>query len=405
MQKFIDRWSQWLENILEKRGTLIRSMCSGFLLGRFTNEINDQNKTILAAVKGTFDSSARNNNVLSWVALATAILLPLITQRISQFNRTRQRTTVFSKILSKYRSPKLAAHIGFAWGDAISLQIAPNIYQGWRHDETIFDHRSQHFEFSDGSAEEFKAFYEKNFDRLRFKDDGVKVWLTKNPTAFTDSPSLKLETQLTRYSQCKFKEEVLTPNESWKEERVASAINGVISFPHSLCMHAIICTADDRVLITKRSRKASYYPGAWSCSLEEQITPEDLRGKESVVLLWARRMLDEELGLEPSELNPDNLRVMSVFLESDIMNVSLCTHISLNLDSKELDLRLRLLPRKDNEFSEWQFMTHRELIDELRSPTSTHHASTGYRIVFALIKRFGDIATLERILRQEGFAN
>lgn len=405
MQKSIDRWSQWLEKIIEKRGTFIRSVCSGFLLGRFTNEINDQNKTIIAAVKGTFDSSARDNNLLSWVALAVAILLPLISQRITKFNRTRQRTTVFSRILAKYRSPKLATHSGLAWGEAISLQTAPNIFQGWRHDEITFDHRSQHYEFSDSAAEEFKDYYSKNFERLRFKDDGVKVWLTKNPTAFIDSPSLVLETQLTKYSQCKFKEEILTPNETWKEQQVTASIDGTISFPHSLCMHAIICTADDKVLLTKRSKKVSYYPGAWSCSLEEQITPDDLFGKDSVVLSWARRMLDEELGLQPNELNPDNLRVMSVFLESDIMNISLCAHISLNLDSEELNHRLRLLPRKDNEFSEWQFMTHRELIDELRSPTNTHHASTGYRIVFALIKRFGDTAALEKILRQEGFAN
>ncbi|WP_164962234.1 hypothetical protein [Rubrivivax sp. JA1026] len=405
MNSRLDSFLLRAEQTLDKYALALRSIASGFLLGRFTNEVNESNTTFFKAIRGTFDFSQRDNNTLSWIALIVVIGLPFGIRKLMLFNRRRQRTEVFSKILKKYRSELVAPISGMAWGSSVTLQSAPNIYSGWRHDEVSFDHRAQHFSFPQDVQEAYATFCGDNHDRHRLADDGVKVWLTRNPVSFVDSPRLVLETRLARYSQCKFKEERLVPDAEWREAMLREVVNGTIGFPHALCLHAIVTTADDRVLLTKRSSKVAYYPGNWSCSLEEQLIPEDLVRNDSVILYWSHRMLDEELGIGPSELNEEDVRVMSVFLEADTMNVSLCASIALAIDSSELDNRLKLLPRKDYEFVDWQFMTYDELAEELRSPSNHHHGSAGYRMLFALIRRLGNPGAIERILRQRGFSS
>ena len=164
-----------------------------------------------------------------------------------------------------------------------------------------------------------------------------------------------------------------------------------ILFPHSLCMHVIVVTEDDKVLITKRSPKVIYFPGTWSCSIEEQLAPQDLQESPNrIVLKWFKRLLQEELGLGSETYNENNLRILSVFLESDILSISICAHVVLDISSNELNQILKSLPRTDYEFTEWTFLTHKELLKELFQPTRPYHPTSGYRMLMALIKRYGE---------------
>ena len=99
--------------------------------------------------------------------------------------------------------------------------------------------------------------------------------------------------------------------------------------------------------------------------------------------------------------NKDNLRVLTVFLESDILAVSLCAHVVVDLSSKELDRVLDSLPRTDYEFSEWDFLSHEELLDELIHPKRQYHPTSRYRMFMALIRRFGEPRLAEMFFSQE----
>jgi hypothetical protein len=64
------------------------------------------------------------------------------------------------------------------------------------------------------------------------------------------------------------------------EERAAfldALAQGTVRFPNSLCLQAVVLTRDDQVLLTAQSEKVTYYPGTWSCLIEEQLAPDDLR--------------------------------------------------------------------------------------------------------------------------------
>ena len=118
----------------------------------------------------------------------------------------------------------------------------------------------------------------------------------------------------------------------------------------------------------------------------------------SPVVNCAQRLLKEELGLESPEYGRDNFRVLSVFLESEMLNISLCGHAVLEIDGAELDRMLRVLPRQDYEFTEWSFVTHEQLRSELFNPTRAYHHSSGYRMLMALLHRYGEARAARMLL-------
>ncbi len=165
-----------------------------------------------------------------------------------------------------------------------------------------------------------------------------------------------------------------------------------IAFPNSFCLHAALITSDSKLLRTRRSPKVEYHPNSWSVSVEEQLAPDDFRpnGKTSC-LTWGKRLLREELGLERGSYQVDQFTGQSIFLEADVLNVSLCAVCRLAVSASELEVILRGKPRKDHEFTEWDFLdlSAAALLGELKSPTKQYHPSSGYRLLHVLLRQFG----------------
>ena len=297
-----------------------------------------------------------------------------------------------------------------AWGPEVTLQLAPDLQAGWRLDdvEVVFDGTGFTLPHNDVSG--YEEYLTSN--AARFAQDGQKYMLARNPTAFSDAPRLSLEIRKTKFSVVRYYQESIATvrsnlqshdkcdhslsagNATVRSRRDAfleAAIrHGDIEFPNSLCMHAVVVTSDKRVLATKRSAKVEYSPGAWSVSVEEQLSEDDFRrGVGGLVTRWAQRLLREELALEVADCNPMNLRLMSVFLEGDALNCAVAAVLPTDLSSKELNEILEAMPRTDYEFSEWRFLTYKEVAAELKSPTSLYHPSSGYRMLLALANRYG----------------
>ncbi len=215
--------------------------------------------------------------------------------------------------------------------------------------------------------------------------------LVQNPISLIDWPKLTLEVQKTKFSVIRYYQERITTIKPRRDAFLEESLrNGVIGFPHSLCMHAVVITKNSRVLVTKRSPKVEYSPKTWSMSVEEQLSPDDFRsGVRGVVKRWAQRLLLEELAVPSTDYDIRNLCLLSVFLEVDTMNCSVVAALRINRSSTELNEILEAMPRPDYEFTEWRFLSYRELGEELKTPTLVHHPSSDYRILLAFANRYG----------------
>jgi len=377
----------------------LQGLAIAFLLGRLVNEAKIENNTPAALLKSLFSPEVMWPNWLSLLAVLVILLAPATNKFLTKIIRRRNYADVFQEVLRSYRSINTSHLNGLAWGDALSIQTCPDFFKGWAVSEVEIQHASARFSMPRKLDDAYKDYFKKHYDARGFKHDGVKIYLTENPRTFSDSPSLVLKTKEALYSQVQFYKDNIARLTSERQVMVDLAVDGQINFPHSLCMHAIVITSDDKALFTQRSLKVEDYPGSWSCSIEEQMQVADLTAPgKTVIEALAERMLDEELGVTPTEFNASNIRVMSVFIETDILNISLCTHIRLDISEAELRSRLRLFPRKDYEFTLDRYLSHEDLLKELFEPAYRHHPSTSYRILFALVKHYGNPLTLEKAL-------
>lgn len=136
--------------------------------------------------------------------------------------------------------------------------------------------------------------------------------------------------------------------------------------PNSLCMHAVILTKDDYVLLTRRNKEMSYYPSAFDCSAEEQLNPDDFDKDGVRIQNWVARFLEEELGLTLQNCGSTSLgdvKLLSIFIEQDALNVAMAVKIKLNTDKKQLEAILDNWPRQDYEF-DYEFVTWEQLITQ-----------------------------------------
>jgi isopentenyldiphosphate isomerase len=387
-----NRFIFWIYKGLDKIQNQLIALLSGFLLGRITNEMSLSYTNWIDVLKGLFSITYRPTNFFTWLSLVLLVIIPLLNRYLEKLHRKHKYDRIFAFLVRRHIDSSLAIFNTIGWNSTISLQVCPDLHRGWKACDIQFDHNTMLFSLPKEYEQAYQEYLKKYYQEKRFFDDGVKIMLKSNPSSFSDTPTLILNTQETLFSHIQFYRDNVAILASKRNELIYEVFNDLkISFPHSLCMHAIVVTSDDRVLITKRSPKVIYFPGTWSCSIEEQLALQDFQGgSNKVVLNWFKRLLKEELGLGDETYNESNLRILSVFLESEILSISICGHVVLNLSSTELDQILKSLPRTDYEFTEWAFLTHKQLIQELFQPSRLYHPTSGYRMLMALIKRYGE---------------
>ncbi len=387
-----DRFIFWLYQSMSRIQGMLITLLSGFLLGRITNELSLPYTNWYDILKNLFSTADRPANYLTWLSLALLVAIPLGNRELAKLYRNRQYGKIFASLVQRHKAPSITPFSTIGWGSIVSLQTCPELHRGWQASEVQLYHNTACFSLPKEYEQAYQEYFNKYYQEKRFFDDKVKIMITRNPTAFSDTPTLILETQETLYSQVLFYHDNVAVLTSKRDELIHKVFNELlISFPHSLCIHIIVVTKDDKVLINKRSPKVIYFPQTWSCSIEEQLSLQDLQERpDRIVLKWFERSLREELGLGSEAYNKSNLRILSVFLESDILSISICAHVVLDISSTELNQILTSLPRTDYEFTEWAFLTHEEILAELFHPTRLYHPTSGYCMLMALIKRYGE---------------
>lgn len=298
-----------------------------------------------------------------------------------------------------HQDPALLPYDALGWGHCLTLAAPLALARGWDAAAVSIEHDPEPFAFPDALREDYARYVESRFLEKGFAHDGTKLMLVANPAHAADASRLVLRTRACRYSEVQFVRDVLAPDPDLRRRVLDEVvIGGVVRVPSSLCMHLVVVTADDRVLLARRALDAGYYPGAWACTLEEQAEVEDLDGAaDGVLLRWIARALDEELSLGAGAFAPQDARVLSAFLECDILNAAVCCHVRLARAAGEVEAALAARPDHGRELIEHAFVAHDALDAWLSRPRGTLHPATPYRALLARVRHDGVEATVARL--------
>jgi len=256
----------------------------------------------------------------------------------------------------------------------------------------------------DLEAEYHSFFREKAHDPGRYwdehgKGDGDKLMLSKLPLIMSDhidaGGKIYLYVRPVKYSQGLFFQERFLKDAGVIAKNLKDlADEHRAPFPSILCLHMVIITQDERVVVVRRAPTLHYYPGKYAATIEEQLHPKkdfEAVGADRIMSVeaWVRRALEEEFSLSDHHFAPEDARILSVFLEHTIMNLSLCALVRIKLDASSLRAHLASNLRSDYEFDRTLFFSSDEALSEVVSPSLAHHPTSRYRMLMALFNAHG----------------
>jgi pyrimidine deaminase RibD-like protein len=340
----------------------------------------------------------------------------------------------FFAALEATRGVRTRGYPEIAVKDCLTVRKCPNIQGGWSLSEVRVEFQQQRFEIPN----EYRGLYDLYFqvlrDDKRFYNDRPKVMLCQNPWAVDDTSTLTLNLRETLYSHVQFYKDIVsaTPvrrkeildkinvagrmmperrdqlllgiekfaveHANEPERLIRTLMNSdrrLALFPHAFCFHVIVVTSDDKLLLTRRVPESEYRANTWSCSIEEHMAITDVAStSEGALMRWAQRAMFEELGLTEAHYDAQALRLLAVFLETDILNISLCLHARLSVSREVLDVILSGNPRVDSEMTSWIYLPYddEELMYEILFGASdrSYHPTARYRLLMALMTKNGE---------------
>ena len=364
-----------------------------FLIGMFVNVFSDPSVNGLQELLNRmFNVHIRLLNMLSWFAVIIILSLSLGRPLLERYFRGRSYAIRLAEIYRQKVDLSLQPFQRgrIAWGLGLTLQSCPDLHKGWSLENIRFQYDSTKHALPHVLSESYRYYLEKKF-RIEYADDRTRLMLIEDSRVFSDAPTLVLRVQETKWSQVRFYQDSIIKDLDERTRYIYQVLKtGRIDFPNSLCLHLVIVTSDGYILLTKSSHKVTYYPNLWACSIGEQLDVCDLKGpEEKFALNWAERALWEELGVSTDGFKPENVRVMAVILEGDNVNFAIVTLAFLKYTRLELDAIIDKFPRTDYEFQEWDFISWNDIPKQLLKPTRKYHPTTGIRMFYAGLFKFG----------------
>jgi len=336
---------------------------------------------------GLFDLRVNAWNLLTWIALFLLAGLPLSLKWLRRQARDPQYVEGFVSEQIAHLPPGTASLVQgtVSWGSCLTIQLAPFLRDGWKLSEVRVQHAGR-YPFPRDRRQAYLQYRDR--EKARLAPDNKKYGLKGRPFALTDMPSLSLTVGETLYSEVQFFRECIATTAADRDAYVTQARNEGIRFPNAFCLHLIIVTADGFLLLTRRSIRLAYNPGVWSMSIEEQMAESEFGSPATMVMRnWVARLMQEELGLSAEEVDEVDVRILSVFVETDILNCAIAGVAYIPLTRDELDAVLRVGFRQDQEFDQWEFIREESLVNELVYPSRPYHTTAPYRMLLLLASR------------------
>lgn len=378
---------------------------SGMIINMLLNAATNPG-SLLAVVRQVYNVG-RASGILAWGFTVAVVALVGVPPLLESYTRRWNWLSVLSQTFAQARDPQLTwiDRSTLVWGTEVMLQSPPDLRRGWAADAVELAISHSGFNLPDEHTAAYEEFVtsQNTIDPQRLTARAPKYGLSRNPSSFSDNPSLRLEIKETEYGKILYYKDKVAPDDAQRAALVRTAMDDRrIAFPNNLCLHAVVTTSDGKLLLTRRSTKVEYFPGRWSCSIEEQLAARDLEPDDGAIMRrWVTRALTEELGLRDRTLHDsyhDDAVILGVMLEASILNCGLIGLVSLDCDSFALAQILRTHPRTDYEFDEFAFIDWHDLAQELVNPTREYHPTSGIRMLTTGIAHFGPLAFIERLV-------
>jgi hypothetical protein len=163
-------------------------------------------------------------------------------------------------------------------------------------------------------------------------------------------------------------------------------------------VHAVVITRDNQLVLCQRSPYMDYYPLHWSVSFEEQINPKDLVFGNMALSAATVRGFQEEFECS-HHLNIDSVRILSIFLQYDILNLAFCSYLEAPWSFDEIKANWDSKTR--NKWENIAIVGVPFILDNVMELLRSHcfeersgqqgqfHPTAKYRLLLSALSRFG----------------
>lgn len=180
--------------------------------------------------------------------------------------------------------------------------------------------------------------------------------------------------------------------------------------PNSLCMHLLIESMDNKVVLALISEsKRNDNPGTWAATLGEQLDLEDFTDGtnyyDNFVVRWMRRAFQEEYKFDDEMyadiVDESSLKCLSIDFESDRYNFALFCTVQLRYTFDTIYEKVKVLLSTE-EASKLKGIRIDEIPEILMKYADTekrrqYHPSTYLRLLLFYVHKYG-YARAERLL-------
>lgn len=252
-----------------------------------------------------------------------------------------------------------------SWGLGKSVALTEEIMFGWKakdivvesYDDSLFSFPLADDVFSNEGWLEYRDG--EVFSVVRRMGNNLPRFMLKSIKR--KNGSLLLDLSRTEWSQTKYiwngfdkRQKAPLGNALMKKKalEVRKDYLPLSPLPNSLCMHLLLETKDERVVLSKISRlKINDFPGTLAATLGEQIDLSDFTDgnvfKHGFAIDWLRRAFEEEYKLSDysydSIVDESTFRILSLNFEGDIYNYALLCTVKLRLRFDEFNRKVGLL--------------------------------------------------------------
>ena len=288
--------------------------------------------------------------------------LALVSHRINRKSLSRE----FPDLMKRFTGPYVSESMGkgcIGWGEGKTVEICSDIIFGWTPDNVIVEnYNNEMYSFYTGE-DKIKKYGEKSYyfnekDWLEFKNspnfqniikkgNNLPRFMLRDCSKNYNKKERKLLISLgrTEWSQTSYvwnkfgksKGDEVDSNKLMREysKGITSGNESEPYIPNSFCMHLLIETLDNKVVLSRISQaKINDNPGTWAATLGEQLDLEDFTDGnnffDNFVMRWMRRAFLDEYKFDENifkdAVDEETLKIISVNFESDRYNFSLfCT--------------------------------------------------------------------------------
>ena len=413
----MEKLYRWLTN---NKSTCNEIMLT-YILATVTNVLSGQEFSTI----GDYFIEFISNNfsiILMWIALVLVIVLNIFYHFAEQYVIKMQESYKLKNIITQNSDPlyqDIAEVSGYSWGTNRTLLCCNNIIQGWRPEQFVVEKLNvSHMPFvpeeSSEQQKKLNGMYQSYMagaeaqDIIRHGNNNSR-WMIEGIRPNFNKKEKKIYLRLRETDYCTTscvwqawaKDDPVIEKKQRLKDTFCSQSREYL--PHSLCLHLVIVTADERVVVTTISRfKKNDYAFTKAVTLGEQIEAIDFENRTSFhddfIERWIKRALSEEFGIDEDQYHAitgkNAIHVLALDFEGDIYNYSLMVVLDLKVKYEDFRVEVCRNPARDKEYDRMEGMPLREIPGELKrwqkkEERIQYHPSSYLRMYLTYIHYYG----------------